>query len=67
MLSKLEAWDYISLFLICVGLWLVLGGAKKLAAASPDRVEAKPLIIRGIGAIAIGVAYLLCHYHVLKG
>lgn len=62
MLAKLESWDYICIFMICVGLWLVLGGARKLAAASPERVEAKPLLYRGWGAIIIASAYLLCHY-----
>lgn len=66
MLAKLESWDYICVFMICVGLWLVLGGANKLAAASPGQVEAKPLKLRGWGAIAIGVAYLTCHYFAMK-
>lgn len=62
MLSKLESWDYICVFMICLGLWLVLGGARKLHEANPEKVAEKPLLIRGWGAIAISAAYLFCHF-----
>ena len=67
MFAKLDSWDFICIGLIIIGLWLVCGGAKSLAKASPDKVHPAPLVLRGLGAIAIGTAYLVVHYFVLKG
>ncbi|WP_405381543.1 hypothetical protein [Phascolarctobacterium sp.] len=61
-LAKADSWDYLALALVIGGAWLLLGGINKLAAANPERVDARKLQVRAMGAVAAGIVYLVVHF-----